>query len=373
MRSNVLRLTGVAMLLGGLAACDGDGAVGREALLDVKVEPAGENCVNGGSKIESGTDLNGNGKLDAGEIESTSYACNGQKGADGKAAEAGADGKDGANGHGALVTTSADDANGACPGGYRVDQGIDANDDGELAESEIRSSFQVCAGKDGTTGQDAKNMLLAVTVEAAGANCTSGGQKITSGTDLDSDGSLAEAEVQHTEYVCNGANGSTGLNSLSAVTTEAAGANCANGGLRIDLGLDDDASGTLEAGEIDTTRYVCDGAAGTDGINSLVSVVDEPAGANCAAGGERITYGLDEDGDGTLDPSEVSGTRYVCDGEPGAPGASSIVKLAKELPGANCATGGQRIDSGVDDDGDEVLDADEIDATGYVCNGNEPV
>ncbi len=372
MRSYVVKLTGVAVLLGGLAACDGDGAVGREALLDVSAEPAGGNCPNGGSKIESGTDADGDGKLDASEVESTSYACNGANGKDGTSAGGAAAGVDGANGHGALVTMSLDDADGACPNGHRVDQGVDANDDGELTADEIASTFLVCGGTDGTSGRDALSVLLGVTVEAPGANCASGGQKVTSGTDRDDDGTLAEAEVEHTEYVCSGASGLAGLDSLSSVTTEAPGANCASGGLRIDLGLDADADDTLDAEEIDSTRYVCDGSAGADGASSLVSVVDEPAGANCSAGGERITYGLDADASGTLDEGEVSGTRYVCDGAAGSAGKSSLLELTTELPGANCATGGQRIDSGLDDDGDETLDAGEIDATAYVCNGNEP-
>jgi len=43
------------------------------------------------------------------------------------------------------------------------------------------------------------------------------------------------------------------------LTDEPAGANCAAGGQRVDSGLDDDDSGTLEAGEIDQTSYVCNG------------------------------------------------------------------------------------------------------------------
>ncbi|HEY9065299.1 MAG TPA: hypothetical protein VIO33_09980 [Burkholderiaceae bacterium] len=40
-------------------------------------EPAGAHCTYGGNKVSSGLDSNANGLLDAGEITSTSYVCNG--------------------------------------------------------------------------------------------------------------------------------------------------------------------------------------------------------------------------------------------------------------------------------------------------------
>lgn len=370
MRTFVLKLAGAATILSGLAACDGDAAAGLEALVSVSTEPAGSNCENGGSKIESGVDKNANSELEAAEVESTAYSCNGADGANGAPGGGGA-GADGADGHSALVNVSPEDA-ATCPdGGQRVEQGVDLDDDGELDASEVTSSFHVCSGAAGVDGADAQNMLLSVTDEAAGANCANGGQRIASGADDDGDGVFAAGEVEHVEYVCAGADGATGLDSLVKVTTEAAGANCANGGIRVDLGVDDDGSAALDAGEVDNTRYLCDGGVGAAGIDSLVAVVDEPAGANCAAGGEKITYGLDTDRSGVLDVAEVTGTRYACDGADGVDGSNSLVVLTDESPGANCATGGQRIDSGVDDNGNGALAAGEIDATAYVCNGKE--
>ena len=57
----------------------------------------------------------------------------------------------------------------------------------------------------------------------------------------------------------NGSVGADGKNSLTTSTPEAAGANCVNGGHMIDVGLDDNGDGTLQAGELDLTYYVCDG------------------------------------------------------------------------------------------------------------------
>ena len=138
-----------------------------------------------------------------------------------------------------------------------------------------------------------------------------------------------------------------GFNSLIVVTTavEGVGANCANGGTKITVqtGLDNgDGGGTardgiLQAGEIDSTTiyYSCTGATGaqgppgnpgTNGFNSLVVLSVEPPGVNCAEGGLQVDSGLDNgDGggiprDGILQAGEIDSTGYSCNGEPGPDG-----------------------------------------------------
>lgn len=59
-----------------------------------------------------------------------------------------------------------------------------------------------------------------------------------------------------------------------------------------------------------------DGRDGTDGSSALVNITPEPAGANCAHGGNRIDYGQDTNRNNVLDAGEVTGTKYVCDGAP---------------------------------------------------------
>jgi surface-anchored protein len=55
------------------------------------------------------------------------------------------------------------------------------------------------------------------------------------------------------------------------------------------------------------------GDAGTNGLRSVIALVDEPAGANCASGGTKVMSGLDTNGDGVLQvPGEVQQTSYVC-------------------------------------------------------------
>ncbi|HJL20185.1 MAG TPA: hypothetical protein RMH99_31250, partial [Sandaracinaceae bacterium LLY-WYZ-13_1] len=160
--------------------------------------------------------------------------------------------------------------------------------------------------------------------------------------------------------------GGGGLTSLVSVDSEPPGENCANGGQRVETGVDDDGDGVLAEAEVDSTTYLCEPM---EGATSLVAVSTEAPGAECAEGGQRIDAGVDDDDDGTLDPEEVDSTTYVCDG---ADGARSLVDLAMELPGANCAHGGHRLDSGVDTDGSGTLEASEIDRTSYLCTGIEP-
>ena len=202
-------------------------------------------------------------------------------------------------------------------------------------------------------GGSPKSAIASVSLEAAGVHCTYGGSRIETGFDADNSGTLDAGEVSAVQYACNGAPGSNGTNgvggsngtngnagatSLVRIEGEAAGANCAHGGSKISVGLDTDASGTLDAAEVTNTSYVCsgaDGAAarmgptarigtngtngtnGSNGLSSLIAIVDEAAGAHCAYGGKKVTAGLDADANQVLDAGEVTSTDYVCNGAPG--------------------------------------------------------
>ena len=50
------------------------------------------------------------------------------------------------------------------------------------------------------------------------------------------------------------------------------------------------------------------------GERSLINMAPEPIGANCGAGGLAIQAGVDLDGSGSLDAGEVDATNYVCNG-----------------------------------------------------------
>ena len=62
------------------------------------------------------------------------------------------------------------------------------------------------------------------------------------------------------------------------------------------------------------------GVDGVDGINTDVDIRDY-SGSECPDGGIEINVGLDDDGDGSLSSSEVDNTKYVCDGQDGSDGS----------------------------------------------------
>ena len=100
------------------------------------------------------------------------------------------------------------------------------------------------------------------------------------------------------------------------MSPESAGSNCANGGTRIDVGVDDNSNGVLEASEIDQTQYVCDG--GSSNNTRLTLISSPPASMGCDAGGRIVLHGLDNgDGSGTyangvLEAGEIDSTTTFC-------------------------------------------------------------
>jgi hypothetical protein len=58
-------------------------------------------------------------------------------------------------------------------------------------------------------------------------------------------------------------------------------------------------NGMLDANEVLTSEYVC------NALETLVVTTDEPAGANCEWGGQRVDSGVDDDGNGLLEEEEI--------------------------------------------------------------------
>ncbi len=82
------------------------------------------------------------------------------------------------------------------------------------------------------------------------------------------------------------------------------------------------------------------GAAGSNGLNgqnALVKTTLEPAGANCLTGGVKVESGLDANNNGILDAAEVNAllTTFVCNGLTGSSGAQGN----QGLTGATGLTG----------------------------------
>jgi hypothetical protein len=64
------------------------------------------------------------------------------------------------------------------------------------------------------------------------------------------------------------------------------------------------------------------GAQGANGLNALTKTTVEPAGANCATGGVKLEFGPDANTNGILDAGEIvpALTKYVCNGAVGPQG-----------------------------------------------------
>ena len=168
--------------------------------------------------------------------------------------------------------------------------------------------------------------VVVATADFKGAKhgCTNGGHKVEAGLDKNQDKTLNDGEEEKTIYVCHLSGGGSGssvgggaTSDLKVVvkTTAFTGANhgCSNGGYTVEAGLDTNKNGKLDAGEEAKTKYVCDQP--SSGVKILVtaSILDGKA-PQCSAegGGTEFKIGLDKDGDNLLDPDEVRKTEYVC-------------------------------------------------------------
>jgi hypothetical protein len=130
-------------------------------------------------------------------------------------------------------------------------------------------------------------------------------------TDTNQNGVMDPSEADFTDYTCNQA----GHDALVTVTSEPTGANCTAGGFLLQSGVDTDDSGVLELGEVLKSEYVCHFQDGLDRFDAIVNVTDEPTGNNCATGGKKIDAGVDDNQNGQLDPTEPS-EPFVDLGEP---------------------------------------------------------
>jgi len=154
-------------------------------------------------------------------------------------------------------------------------------------------------------------------------------------------------------------------------TNELVGANCAAGGVERAVAISVKASVYASTAEIASTQYVCKSALGATGESSQLRMDAEAAGANCAAGGTKVSAGLDANDDGVLDQSEISGSpTYVCGG---AADAFNLMVIAEDAAAASCTHGGTKVTTGLDSNANNVLDSGEVTATSYNCNGTPGV
>ena len=389
-----------------------DGQNGHNALV-ITSDEVGNNCAHGGILVTSGVDENDNGELDDGESRSSRYICNGVDGETGQAgADAniqtekfdgaqngcknggvqvdvlvngqvqegktqyicnganGRDGQGGLNGYNALVATSTGVGDHCENGGIVVHSGLDENENDVLEEGEIRNTAYVCNGSDGAAGQNGSNAGIRTSsfVDDQGG-CKNGGVKVEV---------LIDDEVKDdlTQYICNGANGADGHDGQNGhdalvITSEDVGTNCKHGGILVNSGVDMNDDGALDADEIRSARYICNGADGDnghDGADASIQTTKFDGDQNgCKNGGIQIDILVG-------DEVQEGKTQYICngvngaDGQDGQNGHNALVVTTDQV-GSRCANGGILVNSGVDTNDDKVLDADEILGEYYVCNG----
>ena len=412
---------------GGPAGIQGDtgpaGPGGVSSLVRLSPEPGGSNCSKGGNRIDVGKDDNDDGVLSPGEIDDTRYLCHGESGPQGstgnpgpagetgpagQTGRAGPTGEAGPTGASSLIALLPVDAGLHCVnGGQQVRQGVDGNGNNVLDPDEVNGSQYICngltgtqgtkgdkgdsgergptgdkgdkgdtgerglsgdtgpQGLQGTTGNDGLSSLVNVTEVEAGGGCANGGQRLQFGIDANGDGSLAVSEVDVSRLLCNGEDGSDGASGAAGasgktsrlqVSDAESTSPCGAGGKKIEYGVDDNDDGILTAGEIDSFTYVCNGSPGTTGSQGPQGVPGND-GADGSAGPQGEA--------GAQGPQGIQGIQ----GEPGPTGRTTLLSTTPIAPSTACATGGVQLNIGIDDDGDGALDSAEIQQTQHVCNG----
>lgn len=163
---------------------------------------------------------------------------------------------------------------------------------------------------------------------------------------------------------CEGPVGPDGVNTLVETLKENPGTNCENGGIKVSIGIDNNGNSTLDSDEIQSTNYACNGI---DGNTSLTTITTEPAGTNCEHGGMKVESGVDSNSSGVLDSEEISTVAFVCNG---VDGNQSLTKITTEEAGIICETGGIKVESGLDSNSNSILDLEEVTSSEYVCNGD---
>jgi hypothetical protein len=130
-----------------------------------------------------------------------------------------------------------------------------------------------------------------------------------------------------------GATGATGAPGATPIVVQvpvSPGTQCANGGTELDSGVDGNGDGQLTGTEIASRSVVCNGATGATGPAGQPTLVTSQAvspGGACALGGVELTFGVDTNGDGKIEPGEATSFSFLCNGGGGSLGAPTVPTL----------------------------------------------
>ena len=308
-------LAGVFSILSGCGGgSDGtpgqDGVNGTKALISMMAEPAGSNCSESGTKVMAGQDVNGNDKLDPSEVSQIQYVCSGATGATGATGSAGATGAAGTNGAaGATGAAGSAGATGATGSAGATGATGSAGATGATGSAGATGA----TGPAGATGATGSAGATGAT-GSAGATGATGSAGATGAT------GSAGATGATGSAGATGATGGAGHSTLLSLTNEPVGTNCAFGGTRIDSGLDNNDDNTLQAGEITSTKYVCNGSATWYSVSSNTQA--SPNSSYIASSSSSVQF--------TLPPTPAIGDVISISGA-GAGGWSIIANAGQSI------------------------------------------
>ena len=161
-------------------------------LVSVEDEAVGDECDTGGRRVAFGADDDGDGVLDAGEIDETMVLCNGLDGTVGAPGEAGEEGLQGEAGPAGLE---------GAPGeaGPQGDTGPDG-DSGPQGDAGPQGDTGPQGGA-GPAGQDGYDSLISLSDLLPGTPCANGGTLVEVGLDDGEGGGTADDGVLHPDEV----------------------------------------------------------------------------------------------------------------------------------------------------------------------------
>jgi len=186
-------------------------------LVETEGREADVYCPEGGADIFLGTDFDGDGKLSASEITTSTKVCHGQQGLSGPQGQTGVDGENGFDGNSSVVNLTAISPGIPCQfGGIQIQSGIDLDHNQFLDEDEVQTTAYVCdgllgeegpEGQQGTDGAQGYSALID-RLPAPSSICPQGVIMrfgVDDGTDMATagDGILHDDEVRESLQICS--------------------------------------------------------------------------------------------------------------------------------------------------------------------------
>ena len=291
----------------------------NSVITTVSLEIGDPQCPNGGTQIESFTDLNNNGTYESTDIyHNIKYSCNGSSSI--------------------TLNNSLPSGDSTCPaGGTQLLTFTDINHNGsyEVSVDKNMSSYKVCNGQ--------KSLVTTISINSGDTTCTAGGTQFISCIDSNADNTCTTSDLNYsTQKICKG----TASNFI--LTPESPGLNCKSGGYKLERFQDINNNNIYDI-SIDTgytTQYIC------HGLNWLSKATKFTAGNGtagdntaCPRGGSRFEFGYDHVNsadnsyfigtDGVLDNNEIvnSATSYSCNGSHGGTAGPLIANFQNDSEG----------------------------------------